>query len=550
MFEPESPKASFLLIQPRVAPETLRLDAPVISIGRANECTIPIRDRFLSRRHAEVRLESGQWLLRDCNSANGTRINGARVSGDVALRPGDRIGVGDAELVFGEREELPSQLIAIDDDSVSSSDSVLMSAPLPQTDTDTRTQERMHLLNGLALELIDDRPMEELFDFILGSTMDLLEPSRAALALLGPDRTTFETVRLRRSDSNHPTDLTISRTLLSEVLDGKRVVSFVDTASASNEKLLAAQSIIGQSIRCAVCAPLLVGDAVLGVLYIDYQRVQHVVRPADLTFFGHVARFAATKLEMTRLREEAIAKAKMDQELRTAYEIQSRLLPQEPPPTPGYSFAGINRPCLTVSGDYFDYIVRPDGRIYSIIADVSGKGMSAALVMSSLATAFSIFTRRDPSPDELMRDLNLTMTPKTAPRKFATSVVAVLDPATGRIDFANAGHVPPLLLTRNGITQLRSTDLVIGLFEQAKYRTQSVELEPGSAIILFTDGVTEAENREGEELGIERVEKYLSTFQPIEARHLAQGIVRYVSEYVGGEQMADDLTIVVVSRDA
>lgn len=549
MVELDSPKASFLLIQPRLAPETLRLDSQMISIGRANECTIPIRDRFLSRRHAEVRWESGQWLLRDCNSANGTRINGVRVSGDVALRPGDRIGVGDAELVFGEREEMPSQLIAIDDDSVSSSDSVLMSAPL-QADTDTRTQERMLLLNELALELIDDRPMEELFDFILGSTMDLLEPSRAALALLGADRTTFETVRLRRSDLNHPTDLTISRTLLSEVLDGKRVVSFVDTASASNERLLAAKSIIGQSIRCAVCAPLLVGDAVLGVLYIDYQRVEHAVRPADLTFFGQVARFAATKLEMTRLREEAIAKAKMDQELRTAYEIQRRLLPEEPPPTPGYSFAGINRPCLTVSGDYFDYIVRPDGRIYSIIADVSGKGMSAALVMSSLATAFSIFTRRDPPPDELMRDLNLTMTPKTAPRKFATSVVAVLDPVTGKIDFANAGHVPPLLLTRNGITQLRSTDLVIGLFEQAKYRTQSVELEPGSAIILFTDGVTEAENREGEELGIERVEAYLSTFQPIEARHLAQGIVRFVAEYVGGEQMADDLTIVVVSRDA
>ncbi|MHB0969511.1 MAG: SpoIIE family protein phosphatase [Thermoanaerobaculia bacterium] len=547
MFEPETPRASFLLIQPRTSPEPIRLESTVISIGRANECSIPIRDRFLSRRHAEVRWGGSEWILRDCNSANGTRINGVRVTGDVALRPGDRIGVGDAELVFGERDEPVSKLIAIDDDSVSSSDSVLMSAPLQQEDTDTRTQERMHLLNELALEMIADRPMEELFDFILESTMDLLEPSRAALALLGPDKTSFETVRLRRSDANHPTDLTISRTLLSEVLDGKRVVSFVDTAAASNEKLLAAQSIIGQSIRCAVCAPLLVGD---GVLYIDYQRVQHSVKAADLTFFGQVARFAATKLEMTRLREEAIAKAKMDQELRTAYEIQRRLLPDAPPPTPGYSFAGINRPCLTVSGDYFDYIVRPDGRIYSIIADVSGKGTSAALVMSSLATAFSIFTRRDPSPDELMRDLNLTMAPKTAPRKFATSVVAVLDPKTGHIDFANAGHVPPLLLTPHGITQLKSTDLVIGLFEHATYRTQSFDLEPGSAIILFTDGVTEAENRDGVELGMDCVEKFLSTFQPIEARHLAQGIVRHVSEYVGGEQMADDLTIVVVSRDA
>lgn len=548
MIEQES-RASFLLIQPQIPPQAITIDAPVVTIGRSAECSIPIKDRFLSRKHAEVVQIGGEWVLRDCESANGTLLNGLRVRQEVRLRPGDRIGVGDCELVFEADVPAPSQVITLDGPaSHTIASSILLSDVTSQPDEEDRAPERTKLLNALALEMIADRPMEALFDFILDRVMHLLSPSRAALALLAPDKEKFSTVRVRRSDDSDSNDLAISRTLLKDVVEEKKVVSFVD--GIGDEKLLSAKSIIGQQIRSALCAPLLVDNVVLGVLYVDFRITHGAPSAADLRLLAQVAQFAAAKLETTRLREESIAKAKIDEELRTAYEIQKRLLPDGPPTIPGYEFFGINRPCRTVSGDYFDYAIRPDGRIYSIIADVSGKGITAALIMAGLATAFNIFARQDPTPDALTRQLNETLAPKTAPRKFVTGVIGVLEPATGTIEFTNAGHVPPLIVSANGVEQLDTTDLVMGLFPKAAYRTQTMRLEPGSALVLFTDGISEAESPAGEELGMEPVIEFLRPLAGKPASFIAAELEKFVCDFVGGSQMADDLTLVVVSRDA
>jgi sigma-B regulation protein RsbU (phosphoserine phosphatase) len=388
--------------------------------------------------------------------------------------------------------------------------------------------------------------MGELFDFILDRVVELLQPSRAALALLADDRKTFANVLLRRSDSSDSTDLFISRTLLGEVVDERKVVSFVDTSQ--DEKLARAESIVAQNIRSAVCAPLMVGDAVLGVLYLDFLANRGAVTHDDVHLIAQIARFAAVKLETTRLREEAIAKAKLDEELRTAYTIQSRLLPAQLPSIDGYSFAGANKPCRTVSGDYYDLMVRPDGRIYFIMADVSGKGITAALVMASVATAFNIFTRADPSPADLVRDLNATLAPKTAPTKFVTMVVGVLDPATGRVDFTNAGHVAPLVISKRGVDQLTSTDMVVGLFGMAKYRNQSVTLEEGDSLVLFTDGVTEAENASEEQLGLDPIAALVSPLHGTPAARVLETIENYVNVFVAGAPAADDVTMFAVTR--
>ncbi|HEX8254273.1 MAG TPA: GAF domain-containing SpoIIE family protein phosphatase, partial [Thermoanaerobaculia bacterium] len=397
-----------------------------------------------------------------------------------------------------------------------------------------------------AMQFIEDRSMGELFDFILDRVVELLEPSRAALALFGHDGRSFRTVLLRRRDASDSLDLYISRTLLREVVEGRKVVSFVDTSQ--DEKLALAQSIIAQDIRSAVCAPLMVGDAVLGVLYLDFQANRGSVTRDDVHLLAQIARFAAVKLETTRLREEAIAKSKLDEELRTAYTIQSRLLPAELPSIEGYAFAGANRPCRTVSGDYYDVVARPDGRIYFIMADVSGKGITAALVMASVATAFGIFTRTDPSPAELVRDLNTTLAPKTAPTKFVTMVVGVLDPKSGTIEFANAGHVAPLVISRRGVDQLTTTDMVVGLFGAAKYRNQTVTLESGDSLVLFTDGVTEAENETEEQLGLEPVAQLVSTMHGTPAPRVLESIEAHVQSFVGAAPAADDLTMFALTR--
>ena len=529
------------VFQPNLAPMKVDASGPLITLGRATDCTIPIKDRYLSRRHAEIVYDENAWMVRDLGSVNGTHLNGSRVIGAAPLRPGDKIALGDTEIVFDADETTTSQskLVALDSDSHATN----LAIPLRDAVEDTT---RTNILSLLAMQFIEDRSMGELFDFILDRVVEILEPSRTALALLGPDHTTFRNVLLRRSSASDSIDLFISRTLLGEVVDGRKVVSFVDTAQ--DEKLARAESIVAQNIRSAVCAPLMVGEQVLGVLYLDFQATRGSVTRDDVNLIAQIARFAAAKLETTRLREEAIAKSKLDEELRTAYTIQSRLLPAQLPVIDGYAFAGANKPCRTVSGDYYDVVARPDGRIYFIMADVSGKGITAALVMASVATAFSIFTRTDPSPAELVRDLNTTLAPKTAPTKFVTMVVGVLDPATGTVNFANAGHVAPLVISKRGATQLTTTDMVVGLFASATYRNQSVNLEPGDSLVLFTDGVTEAENESEEQLGLEPVAELVSSLHGTPAPRVLETIETHVQQFVGDAPAADDVTMFALTR--
>src|ERR1043165_6419995 len=267
-----TPHIRLTVFQPGLAPQQLALPPGLITLGRAHDCTVPIKDRFLSRRHPQI-----------VPVATG--------------RPAHNLTVA--------------------------------------VDVDERGGERTQILNALAVEFLADRPMAELFDFILNRVADLLRPTRCAIATLdrGSDKLQFTNVKLRRKSNEQPAELRISRTLLREVVDGRKVVSFFD--QGGDDQLVRAESIIAQQIRSAVCAPLVVGDDVLGVLYLDFVGAGSAVTENDVRLIAQIARFAAVTLERTRLREEALAKAKIDEELRTAHGIKRRgpRLTQPGPPS-------------------------------------------------------------------------------------------------------------------------------------------------------------------------------------------------------------------------
>jgi len=544
----KAPVLKVTLRQPNSEASRLVLEGEKITMGRSADCSLPIRDRFLSRHHAEFLWQHGAWHIHDLGSANGTFLNGTRLEVIERLREGDIVMLGDSELQLGGAAESTPRF-SVDD----SNSGLSIAIPIKQIGdmTDTHRDpnaEGLRILNRLAMELIEDRPMSELFDFIVERVMHLMAPSRCALALLNPDSKSFQAVYMRcRSDSDSQ-ELAISRTLLEEVVIKKNVLSFNDVSQ--DENLAMAKSIVGQSIRSALCAPLVVGDTVLGVLYLDYLLTQRTIMEADVRLVAQISRVAAAKLETTRLREESHVKAKMEEELRTAYVIQSRLLPSKPPNIAGYRLAGVNRPVRTVSGDYYDFVERPDGRIYFIIADVSGKGITAALVMASTATAFGIFTKSDPTPAELMRNINQTLAPKTAPSKFVTMFIGVLDPATGVVGFCNAGHTPPLVLRGGRVEVLMTTDMVVGLFPQAQYRDQSTTLAAGDSLMMFTDGVIEAENEKGEELGHDAVCANGVAWHGLDAAEMIERLEKWVLSFTGSTPLGDDLTILALSRDS
>ena len=536
-------KLSLTLHQPGLPIEKMELDNPVLTIGRSPDCDIPIRDRYLSRHHAEFRWEGRQWVIDDHGSANGTFVNGEKVEGRRTISNGDQITLGDSSIsIDGGDTNFSSGSIRVDGTISQTS----ISIPVPDFDDTTMDASRLEMENRLAVELLEDRPLSELFDFIVERVMNLLEPSRVALGILSSDRSGFDQVRVRSAHPDDGDQLRISRTLLSEVVDGRKAVSFTDVNE--DEQLAKARSIIGQQIRSALCAPLIWGKEVRGVLYLDYQLQSRYISEDDVRFATRIARIAALKLETTQLREESIVKQRMEEELKTAYTVQSRLLPAQPPTVEGYAFAGRNRPCWTVSGDYYDYKVTEDGKIWFVIADVSGKGITAALVMASLATAFSIFVARDRKPSEVVTLINQTLAPRTSPTKFVTLFAATLDPKTGVVEFTNAGHTPPLLIRTDKVERLDQTDMVVGLFAQAQYRTQETRLDPGDTLVMFTDGVIEAENEAGDEYGLENVVNVGKTLHGQDPCAVIDRVEGAVIEFTEGHALGDDVTLLSVCR--
>ncbi len=548
--EPIAPRAEVTVYSPLFSPFRQQLQGGAFSIGRASDCSIPIKDRYLSRKHAEIVADGASWVLKDCGSANGTYLNGSRVERDHPLRTGDRIRLGDTEIVFETPEHNTDRILAVADTSPSMTISIPVNEiEQPGGKPESGDLAKLKTLNLLARELIEDRPTEELFGFIVDRVLEHTQASRAALGLLGSDGKSFVNVEVRRQDHHDQTELRISRTVLSEVVEEKKALAFMDVSV--DEKLSRAQSIIMQGIRSILCAPLMIGESVVGVLYVDYLFNQRKISEDDVRLVAQIARFAAIKLETTRLREEAVQKRIMDEELKTASMIQRGLLPPAPVGIDGYTFAGANRPCRTVSGDYYDFVRRPDGRIYFVIADVSGKGITAGLMMAGLQASFRIFCKNDPPPAELISQLNDALKDTLPQSKFVTLFLGRLDLATGHIEYANAGHTPPLWVTGSGVRELGDTDLVLGVISRADFRQHSLQLDPGDSLVLFTDGVTEAENEDGEDLGgRDDIVQRLGTMHGAGAEELAGAIEEVVLAHTADAPLADDVTLVVVSRNA
>jgi phosphoserine phosphatase RsbU/P len=543
MDSPKTNPAELTVYSPLSAPVRHSLDRLVTSIGRSSECAIPIKDRYLSRHHAEILSSDGRWLLKDCGSANGTYLNGVRLEQDLPLHGGDRIRLGDTEIVF-ETDHHTDRMLSVRENIRSAT------IAIPVVEINHIDEEgdptRLRILNLLATELIEDRPLDELFGFILDRVMEHLRPSRAALGLLAADGRSFVSVEVKREDPRDISELAISHTLLTEVVEEKKALSFMDVGDS--DKLSQARSIVMQGIHSVLCAPLMIGQSVVGVLYVDFLFNQRSISPEDVRLVALIARFAAIKLETTRLREESIQKRLLDEELRTAAVIQRRLLPDAPTGIAGFTLAGINRPCRSVSGDYFDFALRPEGKLYFVIADVCGKGVTAALLMAGLQAAFRIFTKSDPAPAELVSVLNVTLKENLPKSKFVTLFVGRLEIATGRVEYANAGHVPPLLIRKDEIVELAETDLLLGIVTKADYRSHVIQLSPGDALVMFTDGVSDALELDGQADASSSIATILKGMHGSTASEIAELVEKNVVE--GPEAaMADDVTLVVVSRN-
>jgi len=309
--------------------------------------------------------------------------------------------------------------------------------------------------------------------------------------------------------------------------------------------------------ECELKVRLLAGDFALVVPLVTPGRLEALIavgaRPGgrppeqgDLDFAAALARQAQAALEGSRLHQLRIEKERQDRDLEIARRIQQGLLPKAAPQLAGFEIAGESRSCLHVGGDYFDYVPLARGRLGLVIADVSGKGTPASLMMASVHAWLRALAGSEPAPRVLER-LNRFVYASTETSRYVTLFYGELDPATRRLVYVNAGHVPPFVVRSKGPEErLRSGGPVLGLLDEVALEPGELQLEPGDLLVAVTDGVTEAVDASGREFGDERVRQALAAQAGASAKETLAGLVSAVDAWVGPPGCSDDLTALIL----
>jgi serine phosphatase RsbU (regulator of sigma subunit)/pSer/pThr/pTyr-binding forkhead associated (FHA) protein len=524
-----------------------------VTVGRSRESDIFLPDQWLSRHHAAIEeREDGYWVS-DLNSKNGTLLNGEPVRDWRRLRPGDVITLGEHTLTFcaeggepeeEEREPEGTRVFSVKELSAINTRPAIDPAELQ------RQNRVLAILSKAASELIVHQPLDKLFDTILNLLLEAVGAERGAILLL-EGAPPHPVIKASRSRSGDPLSR-VSRSIARRAMEER--VSLLLPNVLEDVRFKSEDSILASGIRTAMCAPLWFTatgegkDSVIGLVYVDSLQHAHAFTEDDLRALTALANVAAAKIENVRLLEESLEKRRMEEDMRMAAEIQTGLLPRDAPRVPGWDLAGCNRPCRTVGGDYYDFAIE-HGRLLLALGDVSGKGTGAALLMTVLRAAVRAHWT-EPSLSDAVARINRTVCQNVPSSKYVTFFLAALEPGRGQLQFVNAGHNPPLLVRADGeVEKLSSGGLVLGMFENVVYDGGRAEMLPGDTLVVYSDGVTETWNPDGDEFGEEKLIPLAVRNRGLGAEAIQNVILREIERFEAGARATDDRTIVVLRRE-
>jgi len=392
---------------------------------------------------------------------------------------------------------------------------------------------QLEALYDVGLAIAGTLDFERLCEEVLMRAVSLLDARRGALYLEANGRMRLD--RAFGGDAEEEIDL--------DSPEGRELVAGNPRPSCC--ALPGAEYLLGVPIEA---------DAVVkGLLVVGDKESRTGVGPfpeSDRRTLELLANQAAIALENAELHRQALEKERLEHEIELASDIQRRILPKGVPTVAGYELAGWNRPARHIGGDYFDFLELEEGsRLGLVVGDVSGKGVPAALLVSTLHSSLRLLAERIAICPELFSRLNEHILDSSAPNKFITLFVAELDPERGEISYVNAGHNPGLVLRAGGgVEQLGSGGLPLGLLPGASYRIQTVGLEPGDLLCLYSDGITEAAAPDDEEFGLERLAELIAEGRDEQIDDLLSRIGEAVSLFAAGAPQADDQTLLLLRR--
>jgi serine phosphatase RsbU (regulator of sigma subunit) len=530
---------------------TIALDHDRITLGRssANELCYP-DDIGLSRQHLALVGRDGHWTVEDLGSKNGTLLNGNRIDKPMPFAPGDRVSAGHLTIEFADAGLATHNTVVFVDNSeefsnsattvVASLDGVLG----PQADDLNKTyvlqgSPQMRALIRAGRELAGHRPLAELFPLIMDLSVEAVMAGRGVLMTLDGGELN---VRAARGEG-----FKISSTVRDRVISQKESLLIRD--AQLDQALREHMSIVEQKVRSMIAVPLQTNDRVIGLIYVDSPNAIREFTREDLNLLTVMANVAAIRIEHARLNEIEETERAMAKEMHQAALIQERLLGTAPA-VQGLDIAAKTVASRAVGGDYYDFIKYPDGRVALMVGDVAGKGMPAALLMSSLqARVHVVFEEPDDLAKKMAR-LNKSTCANCPDNRFITFFACIADPQTGDVVYTNAGHNPPLVVRANGEFEMvqGAGGMILGILPMAQYQEAHVRLDPGDTLVLFSDGVTEEADPQDNQFGEERLAKLVASLHNRPASEIVQEIHRAVREFTQGAAAADDITVVVARR--
>jgi serine phosphatase RsbU (regulator of sigma subunit) len=523
-----------------------------MSLGRAAINDLPYPDDVgLSRQHLAFEWNDENWSVTDLVSKNGTFVNGVRITQPTPLRPGDRISAGHLSIEFsspGEPSAAPDPVQFVESDVVTAATTTVKNSLEgmmgPEAEDFGKTRIFQGSLQTRALiragqELAGHLTLSELFEVIMDLSLEAVGASRGVLMTIEGDQLVVKAMRGQGFQiSSTVRDRVICEGKSELVVDAQAEKSFRDRAS-----------IVAQNIRSMLAVPLQAQERVIGLIYLDSPNLVRPFTTEDLNLLTVMANVAAIRIEHARLAEVEQQERLLAKELEQAAQIQKGLLPRSVPAVPGINLAGNTSACRTVGGDYYDFLPYADGRVAMLVGDVAGKGMPAALLMSSLQARVQVLFESSENLAANVARLNRAVASNCPDNRFITFFICVIDSVTGDVVYCNAGHNPPLVIRAGGgVEKLTAGGIMLGIIPHATYQEGRAHLEPGDVIVLYSDGVTEAAQPDDEEFGEDRLAAVVRAHLSDDPDAIISAITGAVAEFTVGAPAADDITAVIARR--
>ena len=535
-------------------PFSYRCEGPAVVLGRSVKADLRLPpDKFLSRRHARIFVKHGDWYLEDLGSQNRTLLNGQIVTEPKKLTTGDAIVISECRIHVEEMDEEAPVDSAGDGVVFRSARAILADSDAERLPPDSGREEleraasRLRLLHSVHEALATSITVDELLEIILDRAFAVLRPEEGTVYLQGPGGALYRAAS-RRLPQLRAEDYFFSERLAREVVD-RRVAALVYDA-LEDDRFRDAQSFVGLGVQSVIAAPLLDPEGCSGMLILSSRSAVRAFSREDLELLVCLAYVAALRLKHIKLAEEAVRRRELELEVEHARKIQIALLPEGLPSLAGYSVYARNAPSRTVSGDLYRFEERPANDECSVlVADVSGKGLSASLLTASLEALSAGPMEMGRPPHDVLQKLSRRLHARTPPERFATAVVATLDASRHTVRYASAGHNPALWVRESSVVELDATGIPLGMFADAAYEVDEIVLAPGDALVIYTDGLTEATNAAGEDYGLDRLKRACLCARSAPIHVWGRAVDDDLEQFAAGEPFADDRTLVIMRRD-